>query len=873
MTKKALALAEAGLRVRLGRARRTPSATCFSTSGAATPLPTRASTSCCAPPRPAGSSRHAIGAYLGPAAAAAGSARLRARDGEGARLRPRLREPRARLRRRERARPRARRRPGSAVRVHRRSANDRFDLPGTVFARIADPSGLSRIGLLTAVDEPLYRAEIAAREAGPIDLAVTLPRGDGTVVRGVATGVELAAGERAWVSLNLARPRSLLLERDTNGDGMPDATVPLALDGSVETSEGPRLLAARVVGPETIAGASPLGLAVALLYDRVVDAAGAADPATYTVPSNRVQTARRQLSGRLVFASLEQPEGNEIPTSIDVEPLADLRGHVGPAATGVELRSLIDDPGAVVTGRVLNGDGTPLAPGVRVTYLNTANTECSYPNTSPGPVSQVPVAGDGSFEFRYVRRDPCGAAFKLVTQDPLSAAVREITRFVRAGGERIAIDIALFARGIVDGHGHALRAAAHARRPEPARRAGAGRHGRGGERHGSGERRPRAHRRRRPLHHRRNHGRPGRRERGWLDRPRPRRRPHRPARYARPCRHPARRERRFGEWCRPELRPERARRAEADGRSARPAGAVPVERPARGRHHDQRHRPVQLPGRADGALLRRGRAQRARPRDGVGHRERRTADHRQPARRDPAARDARHRARVRAHGRPEAGAGRVRGRGRGGRAHRTGRPLRPRRRARVDGGRVGPQPRRQALGQRELPLPRRALARGHGRPRALGAGQRPLRGRRPRRPPAARARGVPAGHLQQPVRLRGRPNRGERRPARRLPGPALRDRDGAGLPLRHRLHGRGHRHRDDRVRGGPAPRLPALRRRGVRSRRRLRARRRGREAAGRGRPGLAQLARVHQRRREHLHARPGDVALRAHRHERRVRVP
>src|SRR4029450_5691371 len=109
--------------------------------------------------------------------------------------------------------------------------------------------------------------------------------------------------------------------------------------------EGARLLAATLVGPETLGGASALGLQVALLFDRMVDPDSSADKTRYQVPKNSVAAAKRQLSGRLVFAPLRQPEAPSPPSSVSASGIRDSRGVEGPAGT-VPLLTRVTDIGA-----------------------------------------------------------------------------------------------------------------------------------------------------------------------------------------------------------------------------------------------------------------------------------------------------------------------------------------------------------------------------------------------------------------------------------------------------------------------------------------------------------------------------------------------
>ena len=54
---------------------------------------------------------------------------------------------------------------------------------------------------------------------------------------------------------------------DMNGDGLFATSRPMALESIV--SQGPQLLSASIVGPETFAGSSGLGYQVVALFDRV----------------------------------------------------------------------------------------------------------------------------------------------------------------------------------------------------------------------------------------------------------------------------------------------------------------------------------------------------------------------------------------------------------------------------------------------------------------------------------------------------------------------------------------------------------------------------------------------------------------------------
>src|SRR5262249_10230602 len=161
---------------------------------------------------------------------------------------------------------------------------------------------------------------------------------------------------------------------------------------------------------------------VVLLVDRPVDPDSATPVANYTLRANQVLAARAQLSGRLVFLSLGQPEGPYVPASITVGGLADRAGRVGSTDT-IPLQVRLQDPGAVVSGRVLSADGTPVSTG-SVTYMNQVGP-CDSPASAP--LAAVRLGGDGRYEFRYVRQDPCGSPFGILTVDPVTGSLRTLS--------------------------------------------------------------------------------------------------------------------------------------------------------------------------------------------------------------------------------------------------------------------------------------------------------------------------------------------------------------------------------------------------------------------------------------------------------------
>jgi hypothetical protein len=323
-------------------------------------------------------------------------------------------------------------------------------IPGFAQVPLGRTDNSSILALWSSPTSSTYTLQLAGSATGTVDLAVTMPHGDGSVIRGEISGAPVAPGSQARIVLDQTQPDRLVLEQDTNHDGS-FATQQL-LTTTIIAPQGPQFISAVVIGPETLPGASPMGLQMAMLFDRIVDSASAQRISNYQVPLNAVKQAKAQLSGRIVLANLQAPEGPYVPTTVSVSGVADQRGITGPAKT-VSLDSRLQDIGAVVSGRVFNADGTPVGTAV-INYSGLPpepNNDCQAAQEQ-GPVgfANIPVNSDGRYEIRYVWQNPC-SGFTVATKDPNTGSLRSLTNSVHTAGERLIMDIALFGRGSVAG--------------------------------------------------------------------------------------------------------------------------------------------------------------------------------------------------------------------------------------------------------------------------------------------------------------------------------------------------------------------------------------------------------------------------------------
>ena len=293
------------------------------------------------------------------------------------------------------------------------------------------------LALVPRIEGSLYDVVVSARATGSFDLALNVPFVGGGIGVYLFEAVPIEAGGSGRVALDLRRsPDRLRLELGAAGsfDSRPVRFF---------APRGPRLLGATAIGPETLNGADPWGRLVALLFDREVRAAEADDRSSYEVEENQVLSARRQLSGQLVFLFLRDPVGPFIPREAAVEGLFDPTGKpMTPFLQKDVIASRLTDPGAIVSGRVLDASGNPV-PTAEVLYVNTSSGAVG--------ISQKNVAADGSYGFDYVRQSERGS-FSIRATDAKTGASQELTTRVTEDGEHIKIDLVLRGRGGVEGY-------------------------------------------------------------------------------------------------------------------------------------------------------------------------------------------------------------------------------------------------------------------------------------------------------------------------------------------------------------------------------------------------------------------------------------
>ena len=283
----------------------------------------------------------------------------------------------------------------------------------------------------------------------PFSVSLVVPRADGSLrqivfdnlSRSSPLQLSFGAGDPYQVSVNIGGASGPPVQ-STSDDVLPDPA--------------PTVIAAvQRAGADVLPCTNlPLGRIVALLFseevtpDSVEDKFKAEDIANYAPDGNRVLSVALQPDGRTVLLALRDPVGPLVPRQITVSGIADLRGHVMGAQT-VPIESTITAPGGVVTGHVLQADGTPVA------FANVrlfTNDVCPTPDgieIIPVGITTKSADANGAYSFDYLTVDQAGSS--LLAIDPESEQSRTVPFQVQRDGQRLNVDVVLLGRGTFKG--------------------------------------------------------------------------------------------------------------------------------------------------------------------------------------------------------------------------------------------------------------------------------------------------------------------------------------------------------------------------------------------------------------------------------------
>ncbi|HOO47680.1 MAG TPA: carboxypeptidase-like regulatory domain-containing protein, partial [Deltaproteobacteria bacterium] len=193
-------------------------------------------------------------------------------------------------------------------------------------------------------------------------------------------------------------------------------------------------------------GGPQLGRVVGVLFseevtpESVQDQFERIDITNYAPEENEVVAVALQPGARIVFLALRDSLGPFVERQITISNITDLRGHVMGDWTGV-MEPTITEEGALISGQVLNADGTPVEDAEVRVYFD--NGRCGWYG-----VSAKSADAEGRYAWDFVLKNRKG---KVVAIDPDTSESRPVEFKAGRNGQRLNINIVFLGRGTVSG--------------------------------------------------------------------------------------------------------------------------------------------------------------------------------------------------------------------------------------------------------------------------------------------------------------------------------------------------------------------------------------------------------------------------------------
>ncbi|RLB69949.1 MAG: hypothetical protein DRH04_04385, partial [Deltaproteobacteria bacterium] len=189
-----------------------------------------------------------------------------------------------------------------------------------------------------------------------------------------------------------------------------------------------------------------VGRIVALLFSEEVTAESVQDQfelpdiTNYDPEENEVVAVSRQPGGRIVFLGLRHSVGPFVERQITITNAVDRRGHTMLPWTG-PMEATITEEGGLLTGKILNADGTPV--NMAEVRLFLWNGKCGWAG-----ISTRRAGVDGSYSWDFVVKNRKG---KIVAIDPLTGESRSVEFQVSRHGQHLNINVTFLGRGTLAG--------------------------------------------------------------------------------------------------------------------------------------------------------------------------------------------------------------------------------------------------------------------------------------------------------------------------------------------------------------------------------------------------------------------------------------
>ncbi len=331
---------------------------------------------------------------------------------------------------------------------------------------------VTNVGEMLVVSNPNidnWTLELNGWRDGIVDISLLAPTSTQGYGQYVFSGVQITQGSKFRMRF---RPLSLsnapVLEEFDYGTWHVRDVTPTV---TAISQPSPRVVGVIQVTPDVVAGGDKYGRLVGVLFSKPMlqDQAQTvsrykigggvlknSNPAQLVGDAIGVTGARLDYGNRFVFLSLNSTIGPYIERDLTISSLQDARRlPLSPTPTTRSIEPRVSPqgipPGAYLTGRVMNADGTPVAKAPVIVWVQ----ECPDPMV-PLPPPPVPIAlrftdSQGRYEIDYVRDGDC-APMSVTVTNPITHSEKVFTSGVAYDGQHMVLDTVFLARGHVEGN-------------------------------------------------------------------------------------------------------------------------------------------------------------------------------------------------------------------------------------------------------------------------------------------------------------------------------------------------------------------------------------------------------------------------------------
>ncbi len=316
-----------------------------------------------------------------------------------------------------------------------------------------------QLAVLTAPAPGDYRLELrrnpAVAEDAPFELSLVVPGPSGALRQLAFAG--LTGAQAPTLAFGGGDPCRVTVE--LVGVPVPAAAAAPSAD-LVLTDPAPTVLGA-VQQPEadkvsTECGTWRFGRVAAVLFseevtpESVQDKVDRARITNFSAEENQVVGVSLQPGRRIAFLAFRDPIGPFVTRSLAISGAADGRGQVMDPWTG-SVEATIEDPGAVLSGRILQPDGAA-AEGAEVRLFTQIQvpSEDGCESSWYGIGSKRSGAG-GAYGWDWIPL----ATDKLVAIDPATEEFRSVPFTAARDGQRLNVDVVFLGRGTLTGRAFA----------------------------------------------------------------------------------------------------------------------------------------------------------------------------------------------------------------------------------------------------------------------------------------------------------------------------------------------------------------------------------------------------------------------------------